>query len=95
MILNIAGAQLEESFLGIAQDADGNDYKVKIMSYDRAIAHTENYGDIYGCALLEAKTGEILWKMLFFGKLTKEEVEKQANHMINNVTKILEEKRNG
>ena len=95
MILNTKGNEIVRSFLGNTKDAEGNEYVVKLVSYRDSVARTEAHGEIYSAAFIEDRKGEIMFTMLFTDILTQEEMDRQADYMIKNVDKILEDKNNG
>lgn len=95
MILSTKGNEIVRSFLGQTKDVDGNEYVIKIVSYNEPVAKTESHGDIHSSAFIEDRKGEILFTMLFSGVLTQEEMDKQSDYMVKNIDKILEDKNNG
>lgn len=95
MILNTKQNEIVRSFLGNTKDVDGNEYVIKIVSYDKPVASTQAHGDIHSSAFIEDRKGEILFTLLFTGVLTQDEMDKQADYMIKNIDKILEDKKNG
>jgi len=95
MVLNTKNNEIVRSFLGNTKDVDGNEYVVKIVSYNDAVAKTEAHGDIHSAAFIEDRKGEILFTLMFTGVLTQEEMDKQSDYMIKNIDKILEDKNNG
>jgi len=84
-------AEAAESFLGRVKDKDGNEFTVKVISFKEPIARTEYHGDIMAGAFIESESIGTIFTMLFPEELSKENVQKQADYLINNIDTLFEE----
>lgn len=95
MKLNIEGKDPELAKIQRVKDKDGEEYIAKVMCYSDPIANTSSYGDIYSFASIEhAVRGEIMFSLVFTTPLTSSQVNKQFEYMIENIDKILEDRKN-
>jgi hypothetical protein len=95
MKLNIEGKEPELAKIQRVKDKEGEEYIAKVMCYSDSVANTKSFGDVYSFASIEhAVRGEIMFSLLFTSPLTSEQVDKQFNYMIDNIDKILEERKN-
>lgn len=92
MHLDTKDNEIIRNFIG---PANNGDYTIKIMVFEKPLAKTMDGQEIYSGAFIEDKIGEIKFRMLFPVKLSGEEMIKQANYMVENVVKILEDSNNG
>lgn len=83
------------SFIGKKADRHGEEHVIRVVSYENPIASTTAYGDVHAGAFIEDKKGETVKAFFFQEPLTEEATQKQAEYMITNIDKILEERKNG